>query len=50
MARAHPTLFDTRPRTTAQGGSVHIRMVQFQNVLSAVVTNAELGGLSGVIC
>ncbi len=38
-----------RVEVTAQGGSLHIRMVQFQNVLPSVVTNAELGGLSGVI-
>lgn len=38
-----------RVEVTAQGGSLHIRMIQFQNVLPAVVTSAELGGLSGVI-
>ncbi len=56
-----PGTYEVRPRrlgyvaanqrveVTEQGGSVHIRMIQFRNVLPSVVTQADLGGLSGVI-
>lgn len=40
---------NVRVDVTAQGGSVHIRMIQFRNVLPSIVTNADMGGLSGVI-